>query len=268
MTEIIKPPTPLPEAGKVYQEIIKPNNAVAVVGPAYSLFKDPGLLLASFLVRSEGKLYVVDPVSRENQRDYDQLSEGVGGIVTGIGNIDHYLEEISSLRGLGAPLKNPEWLGTDSGAQNIALPDDSLDVIIDHNTSVFLAGKPDTSALPERRAELEKIYREYQRVLRVGGKLLLQTDNIRYGLQGDTPQKGLINEVLKDLGFQASDIEVKDTITIPISGDFYKAVAESHRDDGILWYLSLRLSEKNGAHMLTFEKPDHYSPNFYIATKI
>ena len=121
----------------IYTENIRPTDTVVSVGPSASILKDATLLLASSLLSSEGRLYIADPLSPQNTQTYAELQARIGGVVTGIGNVERILAEIAELQRLGMNLQTPEWLGETSAAQNIPLPDQSVDVVSDHNTSVF-----------------------------------------------------------------------------------------------------------------------------------
>ncbi len=270
---------PKPEvASIIYSENIKPNNTVVVVGPSASIFHDPTLLLISSLLSSDGRLYIADPISREKSESYDKLSRKIGGVVTGIGGVERILDEIDSLRRLGMVLETPVWLGEMSAAQNIPLPDHSVDVIADHNTSVFLAISGVNRDKPTlRKTTLRNIYNEYSRVLKPGGKLLLQTSTERYKDEGIF-EKAIVEKTLLDSGIGVIKKKVDEIVNIQVGIDFsnllrnadksdYPATHKQDSDQELLWFLRQRLSEEKGKHFLKFDKPDHWSPDFYIGSK-
>ena len=159
MTEIQEQSGFLPETNKIFSEVIKPRDIVVVVGPSYTMLNDPSLLMTSRLLDEKGTLYVVDPISRTSGQDISKIRAKLG-IVTGTGDVDSYISEINSLRKAGLSFEEPKWLGAESGAQKIVLREGSVDVIVDHNTSVFLAGLPQVRSNPERSEVLYRIYRE------------------------------------------------------------------------------------------------------------
>ena len=261
------------EASNIYSENIRPNDVVVVVGPSSSLLHDATLLFVSHLVR-DGTIYVADPITRSDPRSYDEMEKAIGGKVTGIGDVSHYLSELNALKNAGMRLSDPKWLGPESAAQKIPLPDNFADLIVDHNTSVFLAGLPDETNVAERKRILQAIYSEYHRVLKPLGKVLLQTSNVRYQFDGGLTSVGLLERVLAANRFSVIKQKVEDVVKIPIEGKFYDAIFENDdyksalaRGRELLWFLNKRLKVEDGQNVLEITNTDHKSDDFYVATK-
>lgn len=269
-SEKTQPPALAPELSRLYSEIITPSSSVVVVGPSHSIFTDATLLFATYLA-SRGNVYVADPISTKNTT-YDEMSQKVGGKVAGIGNVDNILSEISALQKAGLELQSPQWLGPESAAQKIPLPDESIDVIIDHNTSVFLAGKPERpNNLEEQIKELEKCYREYARVLKIGGHILLQTDINTYQLHDDSQGQSLLDSLLKKFGFSVIHQQVEDEFVIPIGGPFSQRVLDTpkyRQEEQLLYYINRRMERSNGKNVIKFRNTRHISNDVFIAQKV
>lgn len=254
----------IPEVYTKYQELIKPESAVLVVGPSASLTYDASLLFVANLLGEEGELFVADPLSNKTTSNAE-LEKKIGGDVAGIGNVDHYLDEIQLLKNNGLALAEPKWLGEESGAQKIALPDNSLDIIVDHNTSVFIAGLPGFLSPQEKREKiLNTIYKEYHRVLKTSGKILLQTDNEKYELE----KNEFFTKILESGGFRVEQCVVNDVMEIPIDQSVYQNLSSSS-DAGLSFMnvLPYYLKNRDGKYTIRFEIRDHISPNLYICSK-
>lgn len=258
------------DAGQKYREIIKPDDKVVVIGISIGVFYDASLLCVSDILKESvsSELYVVDPISRKDGSMYSELREKVKGVVEGIGNVDSYFAELDLLKRRGMYLKEPKWLGVDSGAQNINLPDESMDVIVDHNTSVFLGGLP---GLNKNRNEiLYSIYQEYCRVLKRGGKVLLQTDKKRYALEGNS-----LTSILSNSGFEVDEVTVDDKLEIPVDRVTYNnwavelkaRVDKQDHDDLNSKLMFNRIEDRGGDKFLVFRSLDQPSRNLFIAIK-
>lgn len=269
-SEETQPPASSQELSKLYSEIITPSSSIVVVGPSHTIFTDASLLFASYLA-SRGNVYVADPISTNNT-SYDEMSQKVGGKVAGIGNVDNILSEITALQKSGLELQIPQWLGPESAAQKIPLPDESIDVIIDHNTSVFLAGKPSIpNNLETRIRELEKCYKEYARVLKTGGHILLQTDINMYQLHNDGQGQLLLDSLLKKFGFSVIYQQAEDEFVIPIEGPFLQRVldkSEYRQEEQLLYYINRRMEKRNGKNIIKFRNTGHVSNDVFIAQKV
>lgn len=261
------------EASNIYGENIRPNDVVVVVGPSSSLLHDGTLLFVSRSV-TDGTIYIADPITRSDPRSNDEMEKAIGGKVTGIGDVSNYLSELNALKNAGMSLSDPIWLGPESAAQKIPLPDNFADLIVDHNTSVFLAGLPSNTNVAERERILQVIYSEYHRVLKPLGKVLLQTSNDRYQLGGGLTSVGLLERVLAANGFSIIEQKVEDVTKIPIEGKFYDAILANDdyksalaRGQALLWFLNRRLEVEGGQNVLEITNTDHKSDDFYVAIK-
>lgn len=254
----------------IYAENIRPTDTIVSVGPSASIFKDASILLASSLLSQQGKLYVADPLSEKIAYTYDQLLAKIGGVVTGIGNVDRIVAEIEELQRLGMNLQIPQWLGETSAAQNIPLPDHSVDVISDHDTSVFLADRAIFDNPIQREDTLRDIYTEYSRVLRPGGKILLQT-NKQLLKRTRNFKTEIIRKILQESGFLVVEKQIEERIDIPIQPetvDFLKSIEELHDDKSRVRFLGRKVIQDIGTPMLRFDQPDHWSPDLYLGVKI
>jgi len=212
------------EASKVYSEIIMPGHTVLSIGPSKSLLYDPTLLYASWVLGNKGKLYVVEPQSSKAKSRFMSPEK-----VQGIGDINHYLKEIYDLRKLGMDLTKPRWMGVGGTATHTGLKENSVDIIIDHHTSIYLAGW--ISGHQEESARLlSDIYSEYSRVLRDGGKLLLQTNLKRYVEDKSLLQdESLLQRLLTAAGFEVNHRLIKDIFSIPLHTDVTDKIIKSRR---------------------------------------
>jgi SAM-dependent methyltransferase len=245
-----------------YDKLIKPGQVVVVVGPSSTIFNDATLLLASQILGGKGKLFVADPVSSKDSTPYDQLRAKLG-VVSGIGNINQHIGEIESLIEKGIPATPPVWLGKESAAQNIPLEQESVDVLIDHNTSVFLAN---SSQQESTTNVLKNCYREYYRVLKKGGHVILQTDAGKYSLGKRLFKKGAIEQSLREIGFSVTHQKIEDKIFIPVGDNFVNSIPKASGSKPLV-FLKDRVVICNKKHYLKFDKQDHRSNDVYIATK-
>lgn len=198
------------ELSTLYRRYIRPTDVVVDVGPGWTIRDDPSLVLLANMLSNGGKLYIVDPLSQTHGAQ-------------GTGNVDIPMTEVKELRKCGMPLAEPTWLGKDSHAEHIPLADHSVDAIVDHNTSLFLM---QTNNDRSKEDGLQSIYREYRRILRHGGRLILQTDCARFG----TTRKQLEN-VLSRVGFGVKYERVQDVCSIPITEETFHTVRATASGD-------------------------------------
>ncbi|MCL4360007.1 hypothetical protein M1555_02005 [Patescibacteria group bacterium] len=256
-----------PELADVYGTLIGQDDRVMVVGPSISSALDAGLL---YFLSRHPMVTILDPRFEGEAGSFGRQSVVVRH-ADGRGNIQHYLREIDMLRALGMPLGIPNWLGSESGLQKIGLPDASLDVIIDHDTLVYVCFEL-CSGRRNREHFLFGVLENYWRVLAPGGRLLLQTNNHpgRWGKRFFVPQQIPVDRLLREVGFSVDHETVMDILKIPITGEVFDAIrmlrgeVTATSNTGELWK---HLRERDGSYWLEFDEPHHPSPDLYIACK-
>lgn len=262
-----------------YKKVISKEDAkVVVIGPSVSVFSDPTLLLTAHLTGKKGDLYVVDPRDQIEDRVSSNENTAVGILRTS-GNINNHLRQMGLFKKIGMNLMSPKWLGKESDIKNIKLPDNSVDVIVDHSTSTFLA---EVEAyrdfrlhfVPTRDAYLKTCFDEYQRVLKDGGCLLLQA-NVEHYCFGRT-EIGMGKQVLMDLleggGFEVEYKKINNVLKIPIDDvvlDVLKEDIDTDKwgtfDGGDLHELKKRIVQDQNKHFIQFNDS---SPDLFVAKKI
>ncbi len=223
------------EAYTLYEDNIHPGDTVISIGPNGHIWRDPSLLLAAHQLGTDGRLLIADPQYEMLGADeYDAAIEKAGSPITGYGSVKAHLEELSSLRSMGVPLATPEWLGERCTAQNLRNPDGtpiedgSIDVIVDRDTSPFVISQWGTGMIDDPNA-LQRIYDGYARVLRAGGRVILQVDTSTY----HTPDGQELNyrDMLERAGLAVEVHQVDSTFQIPVDEASYSRIASSHGEN-------------------------------------
>jgi SAM-dependent methyltransferase len=255
-----------------YKDIVRPGRSVVVIGPSASIYLDATSVLAAYLLGPDGKLFMADPNS-QNFSYREEMEKKVGGVVTGIGDVHRYMREMASAKSCGMVLANPVWLGGESGAQHIPVEDSSLDVVVDHNTSVFLAGIPSLPHYSDAllREVLLSCFREYARVLRQDGDIIIQTNNTKYKLINKATGKSVVLQILEKCGFYVTQRQTQDIVMIPIEenvADQLKKQQFVNCGDNTGYFLGSRVVERGDKYFIRFDKQDHYSEDLYLAKRV
>jgi SAM-dependent methyltransferase len=197
-------------AWEVFAEHIHRGQTAVVIGPGAGIADDASFLTAAHFLGRSGLLRVVDPKSftRSAHNDPD-----LKGPVRGAGNIDLYLRQLTYFYDGGMDMALPIWVGPEGTCASTTLPNQSCDIIIDHDTSPFVTVSSDKS---KQIYWLNKTYNEYARILRPGGVLLLQTSNQRHEFGKRRGQISLMR-LLEDSGFSVTTQKVIDKFYIPLS---------------------------------------------------
>ncbi len=244
-----------------YKEVVAPGQIVVVIGPSSTIFNDATLLLTSRLLEGQGNVYLADPVSRKDNTSYKELRQKLG-TVSGIGNVEQHISKIQSLIENGLQATLPSWLGPESSAQKIPLEDSSVDTLIDHNTSTFLAA---SSGKGIDKQFLKTSYKEYYRVLKEGGQVILQTDDKNLP-RGGLFSKTYVEQALKEAGFSVTRQKIADKVLIPIEEELVEKLSNVAESTTLRIIKDRVVSYKN-SNFLQFDRQDHRSDDFYIATK-
>ena len=266
------------EAYQFYQELIQPDNIGGVIGPFNNFIDKPALMQACHCVSGgNGSVFVIDPQWGPQKEPIDESSEKQKkhfGEVAGLGDFSsNHLRQIQIAKSNGIKLTLPQWLGPDSAAQKIELPNDSLDVIVDHSVSVFLSGGRLNRDPIECMSTMNSCYREYNRVLKPGGILILQTDRSEYRLKNNPFIRSLLDVFLENNGFDIEEFRVTDAFRIPVSTDVYDNWEQREfpkpfdSDKFSAYSMFKRMVNIDGAYYLVLDKPWSQGPDMLICTK-
>lgn len=255
------------ESWQVYNNFLQTGDRTVVIGPSTAPWDKPALLYVCTLLKDGGEVIVVDPQWGPNHYSPDELEKKFGR-VDGIPDFTGYhLECIRKAKQMSLPLIVPQWLGPGSAAQHIELSDHSVDAIIDHTVSPFVSVY---SQLEEKwKDNLGQIYREYHRVLKPDGKLILQTNTYESEAYSKMLQSGLLAEVLESSGIRIIyKTYVDDVFRIPIAPQVYQEwqqkfgeYSEAHQTE---YFFFSRVQELNGRYMLVFDKVWSNGPDMLV----
>jgi len=238
-----------------YKNHIRPGMKALVVGPSKHLSYDPSLLYTAQLLGPDGVLYICDPQSSAEK----DRRKAHAHTIRGYGDTSVVIAELEELRKLGMELPRIEWLGRESYIQATGLGEGSVDVIVDHGTSPFVAGSVSDNS-SNREKDLGLIYPEYSRVLKTGGTLILQTHRGNYD-KGKAPLTGEIATALNPF-FQLSYHRVDDMFQIPVSDTLARGF-ESSRVDNPRYLPGFQISNVPFQNMNSYNT-DHHCPDLYI----
>lgn len=265
------------EAGDIFTRVIQTGDRVAVIGPSLSARFDATFLYVSHLLQFGGEVLVVDPRSESHHVAWFSVARSDAGrvqVASGLGNIDRYRGELGVFSEHES-ICTPVWLGTESTAQHIYVDDRTIDCVVDHDASVYIATNLASQSEGKFRDNLEEIFRELNRVLRFGGRAIVQADNAKsrlgklpWLLGGSYPLANL----LSTCGFAVEYYSVSDVVRIPVSQESRDWLMSIKKDATGLWsdiHLYWQyLREERGQWWLVFDRPHHPSPDLYLATKV
>lgn len=247
-----------PEVHHVFETHIARDASIVIGGPGASPRVDCGLLWASFWVAPGGKISVADPKS--SGEDPTRAEPYDSRYVTGSGDVKEYQTYLQYLAIAGLPLAPVEWLGRQSTLWHMpGLGDGTVDHVMDHYTSIFLLRR---LALPkEETVDLwKKILREYRRILKPGGTLLLQSDMRKARVPGVIESHEDMMGSMREAGFEASHLRTRDIVHIPLPRDVCRYLKVTS-DGGNPWRTTHDMS-------VITSSPYYSSPDLYIARKV
>lgn len=214
----------------LYEQHIGRGDTVIVVGPNGRIVDDPTLFATTHIVGGDGHVLIADPQYRYLEREeYTSAVEQAGSLVSGYGNVEEHLRELDALHALGVDMQMPEWLGPTSTAQNLRkldgtpIPNETVDSIVDHGTSPFLVSA--WGRVPPELQGLGQIYQEYARVLRPGGRLLLEVPLGRY--QTSEGHELMWEQILHEAGFEVRAYSVPSLMRVTIDPHMAERIAAS-----------------------------------------
>lgn len=248
------------EAGEIYADHIHANDQVVVVGPSVSPFLDPTLLFVASRLGLKRDVFIADPQSGKIHSLEERMeARDTAGGIAGVGNVTLYTRELEVMRDCGLSLATPIWLGSQSGVHNIPLVDGSVDRIVDHNTSVFVAGCESGHAhFLDTLDHMDKTLHEYRRVLKYGGTVMLQTDARDWHV-GEYTLDRVLPDLMRDHGFSLQHVHVRDVFTIVFPQDVFDRYIL--RVSGLINFGAYH----NGR--LRIRVGEYGSPDLYIAVK-
>jgi hypothetical protein len=260
------------ESWQFYKDIIRPDQINVVVGPGLRPDLDPSLMLVASLVGDgSGKILVVDPKTSnhpENSTNRPSFE------TVGAGNINSHLDYLKMIKQLGIDLKDPEPLGPDSYAQHIQLPDNSVDVLVDHGTGAFIICSQPGKSIELKKQQLTELFQEYTRVLKPGGKIIFQVDNGIYDFENSVflSQFNInILELMEKANLVTTHHRVNDKFQFNISNRIFDNII-SERSSGNFdkirtWLLSASAIKKHDQFILSFKPSVHSCPDLYLGVK-
>ncbi len=264
---IIKPS----ESWMIHSIHASENDVSIIVGQSDSCLNDQTLLLYCSLAHQyNGTVLMADPQPYNHADDRRLRYLRKKGVLYGEGGALDYRDEILTLSTLGVPLITPEWLGKTSSSSHLPLPNAYAHKIIDHHTTGFLACSAKTDrSMPQSHQNtaatiISDSFREYHRVLRVGGKVMYQSDFELLSSMGIMDQIEFI-DMIQAIGFLVEFHRVKDTTQISVP-HLLASHFSAFRSEGIgRMYYHIKNTD-NGA---VFSKNAVYdSPDFFVCTKI
>jgi len=262
------------ESWMAYRDIIKPHMNVAVIGPSTSPFIDPTLLYVSNLMaRGDGSLVVIDPkndIFREAVDDPDITRR-----IAGDGNFDSYKRFLLKFKELGIDLKEPEYV-EGATATNMLIEQQSLDVLADHATGVFLVtwSYYQHDDCGKKRKEILYLVNSYKKYLKPEGQIILQTNNGDYGfcLDHEAGSWSMIS-IMEEAGLEVEYHHMSDRIVMPMDRKIHDNFRSAFPISG--W----QIENNRTPYVLTLENEgmliieparrstEHPSPDMYIAGK-
>jgi hypothetical protein len=231
-----------------------------------------------------GTIHIADPKTIGVTGNYgDALS--VGGLAGGYGNVKMHTQQLLKLQQFENRLLVPTWLGEQSGFHRIPLPDNSVDCIYEHGTSLYLImnwlayTRRDNSFFDSPLTNEEeqgivtqyaaKGYREYFRALKHRGSVVLQTNRAGYqpdyGTWKGSPEYANQKDILRSVGFQVQQYRINQDKTL-LTGLSYDEVQYLHslRTESFT-YLELRESVPDTNSIVMY--PWCACPDLLVATK-
>jgi hypothetical protein len=259
ITEVAK----APEAWTIYAGNIHTGDTVISVGPHSDIQADSSLLLAAYQLRNGGRLLIADPQYEMLLGETrDEAVAKAGSNIVGAGSVKDHLEQLASLRNMGVPLAVPAWLGERCTAQHLRnsdgspIADGSIDAITDNGTSPFIVSSWRGGVI-SNIGELQSIYDEYARVLKMGGRIILQVDTNQYHTSDD--QNVDFRKILEQTGLKVREYQVESVFQIPINDRSYRRIASSQDIN------KRHLKQTPKGNVLRF--PSEGSSIIFIATK-
>ncbi len=256
------------EASAYYEGSIFSGDHIVVVGPSNSVFRDATGLVAARLSDPGGHVYFADPIGED---PVERLAWVQGGPIVPVGGVNLYQSHLDTLKAYGVSLVDTTWLGATSGVFHIPLPDDSVDVLIDHNTTAYVYDITRSMNIGFSNF-FPDAFKEYLRVLRPGGRLLFQTDCAKYSYYWGIVAERLRTEITDLLGRMGASVtfhNVTDVQRVALTrelANLLMSVTISDAQEQEHQLSQYIIYDADGAY-LTFEYPHWASPDLYLAVK-